>query len=157
MGTDRAATRRCIAVMLDFERESEMGKSGHGLRRGRHFAWVRYCVLTAAVLCIIPTAVRADTAETETVADAQCMIVGAQLSASKDPQQRVPGQMILMYYLGRIDGRSPKADLRTLIKTQTQKMTESDFKDAAGRCGKEFSARGDAVVEIGKSLGKPAK
>lgn len=134
-----------------------MEMSGHGFRRGMYFAAVRCCVLAAAVLCIIPTAVRADAADTKTVADAQCMIVGAQLSASKDAQQRVPGQMILMYYLGRIDGRSPKADLRTLIKNQTQKMTEVDFKSAASRCGKEFSARGDAVVEIGKSLGKPAK
>ena len=65
--------------------------------------------------------------------------------------------MILMYYLGRIDGRAPHADLRTLIKNQTQSMSASDFKSAATRCGKEFSARGDAVVDIGKSLGKPAK
>ena len=134
-----------------------MKMSGHGSCRGRYFAAVGCCVLTAAALCIIPTAVRADAANTKTVADAQCMIVGAQLSASKDPQQRVPGQMILMYYLGRIDGRSPHTDLKTLIKNQTQVMTASDFKSAASRCGKEFSARGDAVVEIGRSLGKPGK
>ena len=84
------------------------------------------------------------------------MIVGAQLSASQNPQQRVPGQMILMYYLGRIDGRSPHADLRRLIKNQTQHMSAADLKSAAGRCDKEFSARGDAVVQIGRSLAKPA-
>lgn len=84
------------------------------------------------------------------------MVVGARLSASSDPQQRVPGQMILMYYLGRIDGRSPNTDLETLIKTETQKMTTSDLNNAASRCGKEFSARGEAIVRIGKSLSKPA-
>lgn len=116
------------------------------------------CIISAATLGLCARLAVADqSAGARTVADAQCMIVGAQLSASKDAQQRVPGQMILMYYLGRIDGRSPKADLRTLIKNQTQKMTEADFKSAASRCGKEFSARGDAVVEIGKSLGKTVK
>lgn len=148
--------RRCIDVTLAIELEVEVEMSGRGSRRGVYFAAAGCGVLTAAVLCFIPTVVRADTAGSKTVADAQCMIVGAQLSASEDPQQRVPEQMILMYYLGRIDGRSPSADLRTLLKTQTGKMTESDFKSAAGRCGKEFSARGVAVVQIGKSLGKPA-
>lgn len=88
------------------------------------------------------------------------MIVGAQLSASPNQEQRVPGQMILMYYLGRIDGRSPHADLRTLIRNEMQRMTAADLKSAASRCGKEFASRGDAVVQIGKSLGKesaPAK
>jgi hypothetical protein len=99
---------------------------------------------------------RADTANTRTVADAQCLVVGARLSASSDPQQRVPGQMILMYYLGRIDGRSPNTDLEALIKTETQKMTTSELQSAAGRCGKEFSARGEEIVRIGKSLSTPA-
>lgn len=86
------------------------------------------------------------------------MVVGARLSASTDPQQKVPGQMILMYYLGRIDGRSPSADLKALIKTETRKMTPSDLQSAATRCGRQFAARGEEVVQIGKSLdGKPAK
>jgi hypothetical protein len=114
-------------------------------------------VLAAGVLAMLATLARADTATTQTNADAQCMVVGAQLSASSDPQEKVPGQMILMYYLGRIDGRSPNTDLRTLIKDETKSMTASDFKKAATRCGKEFSTRGEEIVQIGKSLGKPAK
>jgi len=85
------------------------------------------------------------------------MVIGAHLSASSDPQQRVPGQMILMYYLVRIDGRSPHTDLTGLIQSQTQRMSESDLKAAANRCGKEFSARGEDIVRLGNSLGKPSK
>lgn len=65
--------------------------------------------------------------------------------------------MILIYYLGRIDGRSPNTDLKSLLKNETQKMTTSALQSAASRCGKEFSARGEAIVRIGKSLSKPAK
>jgi len=87
------------------------------------------------------------------------MVVGARLSASPDPQEKVPGQMILMYYLGRIDGRTPKVDLKMLLQHETQSMKEADLKSAAARCGKEFAARGEDIVQISKSLGdgKPAK
>jgi hypothetical protein len=131
--------------------------SCHGLRKGAVFAALCGCVLSTVLFSMLATSARADAVNTQTVADAQCVVVGAQLSTSSDAEQRVAGQMILMYYLGRIDGRSPNTDLRTLIKNQTQRITESDFKKAASRCGKEFSARGEAIVQIGKSLATPAK
>ena len=133
--------------------------SCHGLRRRARFTVLRRCTLAAGVLSMLTTVVRADSANTQTTADAQCMVIGARLSASPDPQEKGPGQMILMYYLGRIDGRSPNADLKTLLNHETQSMKESDLKSAAARCSKEFAARGEDIVQIGKSLGsgKPAK
>lgn len=128
-----------------------------GLRRVVRFSVICCCMLTVGGFFVLTTIARADPANRQTVADAQCMVIGARLSASSDPQQKVPGQMILMYYLGRIDGRSPNADLQRLIKDQMQKMTTSDIQNAASRCGKEFAARGDDIVRIGKSLGKPAQ
>ena len=65
--------------------------------------------------------------------------------------------MILMYYLGRIDGRSPHVDLQKLLKSETDSMNTAALNNAASRCGKEFSARGEQIVQIGKTLGKPAK
>lgn len=129
--------------------------SCHGLCRGACVAGLCGCVLAAGVLSMPATAVRADPANTQTAADAQCMVVGARLSASSDPQEKVPGQMILMYYLGRIDGRSPKTDLKTLLTNETQRMTQSELKNAATRCGKEFSARGEDIVRIGKAIDNP--
>jgi hypothetical protein len=141
---------------LKLDREVKVDMSRHGSREGAHFTVLRHIALPAVALCTLSAVARADPANTQTVADAQCMVVGARLSASSDPQQRRPGQMILMYYLGRIDGRSPNTDLKTLIKTETQKMTKSELETAASRCGKEFSARGEEIVRIGKSLSKPA-
>jgi hypothetical protein len=136
-----------------------VNRSCHGLRRRALFTALRRCALTTGVLSMLTPAGRADSANTQTTADAQCMVIGARLSASPDPQEKGPGQMILMYYLGRIDGRSPKVDLKTLLKNETQSMKASDLKRAAARCGKEFAARGEDIVQIGKSLGngKPAK
>lgn len=134
-----------------------METSCHGLRRSTHFAALGASVLTAVSLFMLATTARAGPVNPQTAADAQCMVIGARLSASSDPQQRVPGQMILMYYLGRIDGRSPHTDITGLIKSQTDKMNQSTLKAAATRCGKEFAARGDDIVRIGNSLGKPAK
>lgn len=132
--------------------------SRHGSRADARFTGLRRCALPAIAVCMLAPLAGANPADMQTVADAQCMVIGARLSASTDPQQKVPGQMILMYYLGRIDGRSPNADLKTLIGTETRKMTATDVQNAASRCGKQFAARGEAIVRIGKSLGgKPAK
>ncbi len=60
-------------------------------------------------------------------------------------------------FLGRIDGRSPSADPETLIEREAQKMTTSEFAQAARRCGTEFSARGVEFVRIGKALERPGK
>lgn len=130
-----------------------MNRSGHGLRRQAHFTALRRCALAVGALSLLAPIARADSPDTQTTADAQCMVVGARLSASPDPQEKGPGQMILMYYLGRIDGRSPKVDLKALLKNETQSMKEPDLKSAAARCGKEFAARGEDIVRISKSLG----
>lgn len=137
--------------------------SCYGLRRMALSTALRCGVLATGVLLMMATATRADPAKAtdsmnaQTTADAQCLVIGAQLSGSADPREKMPGQMILMYYLGRIDGRTPNADLKTLITSETRHMTVADVKSAASRCDREFSARGDEIVRIGKSLGKPAK
>ena len=46
---------------------------------------------------------------------------------------------------------------REVLENQTQKMAAPDLKSAVSRCGKEFSARGAAIVQIGNSLAKPGK
>jgi hypothetical protein len=84
----------------------------------------------------------------KTIEDVQCVVVGARLSGS----QRQAGTMLLIYFLGRIDGRSPHADLEALVEQEAKKMTASDFSHWTSRCGAEFSARGEQITKIGKSL-----
>lgn len=100
------------------------------------------------------TAVRANTVASQAVADAQCLLVGARFAGSADQRQRLSGEMLLSYFLGRMDGRYPRIDLMTLLRREASKMTSADFTKAARRCGAEFSARGTEMARIGQSLGQ---
>lgn len=112
---------------------------------------LRCCAFAVILSCVAVAVSRAEAASPQTIADVQCMVVGARLLESADQRQRMSGEMLLTYYLGRIDGRSPNVDLEALMK-RVGKMSESNFRRAATRCGTEFSARGAQIVRIGKSL-----
>lgn len=124
-------------------------RARRSLRRGARV--LRYCALILS--CMAVALPRAEAVSPQTIADVQCMVVGARLLESADQRQRMSGEMLLTYYLGRIDGRSPNVDLEALMK-RVGKMSESDFRRAATRCGAEFSARGAQIVRIGKSLSR---
>lgn len=89
--------------------------------------------------------------------DAQCVVIGARISASPDQQQRASGQLLTVYFLGRIEGRSPGVDLEKLIELQAAKMTRDDEKRALQRCGRKFASQGTELVRIGRILVTPQK
>lgn len=118
---------------------------------------VLYLCIVAAVL-IWPAAAGADPhpaqARGEILSDIQCVIVGARLSESSDGNQRLSAGMLMIYYLGRIDGGSPNSNIGRLIEDEAAAMTSSEFKDATRRCSAQFSAKGTEVEEIGRSLAR---
>jgi hypothetical protein len=88
------------------------------------------------------------------IPDIRCIVAGARLLQSADQAQQLSGQMILAYFLGRVDGRFPKAELEKLIKAEATKMSSGDFKSAVSQCGATFSARATEIVRIGKELAR---
>lgn len=114
-------------------------------------------LLGIVVACFSVSSARAKPENPMTVADARCMVVGARFAESPDQRLKISGEMLLSYFLGRIDGRSPHVDLESLIAREAGKMTTSDLKDAARRCGTEFSARGVEITHIGKDLARMGK
>jgi hypothetical protein len=119
-------------------------------RVGTEIAW---CFASAIFLFADSEgAAELDPVGRETVEDAQCVVVGARLSASSNQTQNQAGAMLLVYFLGRIDGRSPHVDLEGLVAREARHMTTSDYTNWAHRCGEEFSARGGQITQIGKSL-----
>lgn len=113
---------------------------------------LRSTALILIMSSVFAAAGKVGAANARTVADVQCILVGARLSDSSDQRQRLSGEMLLTYFLGRVDGRSPGVDLESFLTREAQKMTTSDFAKAARRCGMEFSARGAEIVRIGKTL-----
>lgn len=118
-------------------------------------------VLSGAFVLLLPWTLgsfaEAGPVKVKTVADAQCMVVGARLAESPNPRLRFSGEMLLSYFLGRIDGRSPKVDLEALVKREGSEMMASSFRRWAHRCGAEFSARGAEITRIGKDLERSGK
>lgn len=119
--------------------------------------WSRGPCILGALLFLISVAPATAGSVSSTSADIQCLIVGARLAASSDQRQRLAGTMLSIYFLGRVDGRSPSADLQKLLKREIKKMTASEFRSAGSRCGMEFSRRGAEITRIGKALERLGK
>ena len=90
--------------------------------------------------------------DAETIADVRCVIVGLLLVQKTDANQRSSGQMLSMYYIGRLDGRVPKLDLEELLIREGNSMTESDINSEAIRCGASLRDKGQEIVRIGKDI-----
>ena len=93
----------------------------------------------------------------ETVADVQCVIVGARLSELGDPNQRLTAGMLMIYYLGRLDGRVPSFEIESLVDKEIDKMTPGIFAHETRRCSDEFSAKGIEVTRIGHEISRREK
>lgn len=105
-----------------------------------------------AAFGVLSATARASTASPETIVDVQCVVVGARLSMSSDQRQQKSGEMLLVYFLGRIEGRSPKLVLEPLIEQEAKKMTDATLSKSASRCAAELSARGAEIAKIGRDL-----
>ena len=123
------------------------------LHRLRHrLSWSGSCLSILMVMLPFAAFAKGGVDESNTIVDVRCVVVGARLSESLDQTQKLSGEMLLAYFLGRVDGRSPNANLETLIEREAQKMTASVFANEAHRCSEEFSMRGAEIVRIGKDL-----
>lgn len=90
----------------------------------------------------------------ETIADVHCLAVGLRILQSPDPAQKNAGLLETLYYLGRLDGRTPTLGLEDLIAQDIEKMNDAAFRAEAVRCGNHLTVRGQQLTEIGEHLTK---
>ncbi len=116
----------------------------------------RSAAFAACVLGILFSIIQTSSAKTgpsaATVADVQCLVIGMRFASSPDQRQKLSGTMLTIYFLGRIDGRNPTADLQGLLVQQVKHMNEAALKSAATRCGAELSTKGVEITRIGHTL-----
>ena len=62
--------------------------------------------------------------------------------------------MLMIYFLGRLDGRSPHANLLAIFEKELKVMSASDSSRTARRCGSLFAARGEKLIRLGESLSR---
>lgn len=113
---------------------------------------------TAALLCAGPVAAQNADHAPANQADLQCMALVAVLAGlameegteQEDHATRMAGLSGgMMYYLGRLQGRSPDIDWLSELSLFLGKAEFSDLDAVAPRCGKELSETGEALIAFG--------
>ncbi|HYC67025.1 hypothetical protein [Brevundimonas sp.] len=93
--------------------------------------------------------------EPQNKADMQCFAalswLGGQVAEDSPEMAGLTGGM--MYYLGRLEGRSPNTDWLRQLGIYLDSVTEAELGSDLERCGNELSVKGAALVAWGDSLG----
>jgi hypothetical protein len=83
--------------------------------------------------------------------DIRCLIIGIQMSIMTDTPRRTVGNMVVLYYFGRLNPFPPKV-IEDAIAKEGIALAQTDLKSEADRCGKELSEKSQLMTEIGKNL-----
>jgi hypothetical protein len=115
---------------------------------------VKNVVLLSAALLFAPVcALAAD----QDAADVTCVFVGMRMSQSPDAATRAVSVGTIMYFMGKLDGRSPKYDLLPRLMEVQSRMSQDLLMTEAKRCEDEIAVRGAAINAAGRSLAGSAK
>jgi hypothetical protein len=112
----------------------------------------RYVCLSIFAGLFLSLSMYARAQDSETIDDVRCVVVGLKMGGTEDASQQSAALMLTLYYIGRIDGRVPKLDFETLLAKETVKMTPTEFKNEAKRCGGHLSLKGEQITKIGKDM-----
>ena len=77
------------------------------MKLGRMGVWVLAAV-AAWPLCSIAQ-------DADTLADIRCIATGMHLAEAPDSHQKSTGTLLVLYYLGRVDGRAPRLDIQKAL------------------------------------------
>ena len=117
----------------------------------------------ASLLCTAPVAAREPQHAPADLADLQCMalvavMAGMGLEEGGDGEEAATRMAGLaggmMYYLGRLEGRSPGTDWLAELGIYLDKVEPGELDVFGQRCGAELTRTGQALVDFG---GKPAQ
>ena len=110
-------------------------------------------VALAAVLGLSAGSAQAEVKGAD-LADMQCLALvaylGGQAAEGTDEQAGLVGGM--MYYLGRLEGRSPDTDWLAELGQFLITLEESDLQAVAPRCGMELQVKGQALISWGEAF-----
>lgn len=88
-------------------------------------------------------------ADTETLSDAHCILVLFHLAALKGPKGNLAATMGEIYFLGRLDGHSPHADIEHLLASESQQMNTVKLSAESERCSRILKQKGHELQKIG--------
>jgi hypothetical protein len=95
--------------------------------------------------------------DAQTKDDIRCLIAAASLAASDDPKIKQAGGAGALYYLGRLDGRSPGLDIEAAVAAEMDAVTGVPQGPLLKKCGATIEGRGAYLIAVGKALEKRVK
>jgi hypothetical protein len=95
--------------------------------------------------------------DADTLADLRCVAVGMHFAEAPDSHQKSTGTLLVLYYLGRLDGRAPSLDIEKLLAEQIDKMKDADYGVEAARCSQGLAQKGAQIKRLGEAMQKHFK
>lgn len=88
----------------------------------------------------------------EIIDDIRCLAAGLRFAELPDSHQKSTGMLMVLYYLGRLDGRNPDLDVEGLLSQEIPKMTAAQYAAEATRCSNNLSAKGQQISRLGEKM-----
>jgi hypothetical protein len=85
-------------------------------------------------------------------ADARCILVSGQMADSDDKEQQTAASIMLFYYLGRLEGRNPSADLVKLLEGEADQVTEERQNEILRACSARLDKASKALSSVAEKV-----
>jgi hypothetical protein len=80
----------------------------------------------------------------------KCLAVSLKASNSSNPDDESIGMLSTMYWLGKLDGVTPKVDLEKEMQSGAFDMKPEDEKVEEARCASSLRERGPLLTHLGE-------
>jgi hypothetical protein len=84
-------------------------------------------------------------------ADVRCFLVTAEMADTKDKEVETAASIMMFYYLGRIDGKDPAANIEALVEQEAARLTDAEKKQLLATCSAQVERRGKQLSGGGAS------
>jgi len=82
----------------------------------------------------------------------RCLLISGIASQSSDANTAQAGKYASVYWMGRVNGATPNANLVQQLGAVAKAMTGTNLQAEAQRCGEDMKRRGLQMQEAGKTL-----
>jgi hypothetical protein len=88
----------------------------------------------------------------DTVSDLRCFVTVSMLARQVEEANKGSVMVVAVYYLGKLDGRTPKLDLAAQAESLARKLWSEDYRAEAVRCSTAMGARGEQLLAVSQRL-----
>jgi hypothetical protein len=113
---------------------------------------IRMAAALGAAFALCAGAARAEDAQT--TRDLRCTMVAFYTVSQAKVEAQAGLSGVALYYLGRLDGRTPGLDIEKRIREEAATLTQEQFAAEGKRCGQEMEVRGKEIQVLGANLQK---